>query len=167
MLPSLLFAILLHEGGHALAILLFGGRIYRLTPHFFGLTITTEALSHNTDRIAVFLAGPFFGILGYLLAAPFESLSPFAEISLGLSLFNLLPIETLDGGEALRILLCELFPPRIGKRIAGGISLFFLLPLWMSAVYLLLFMNGNPSLFFLSLWLFFRKISQKHHPSPS
>lgn len=148
-------AILLHEGGHILALILCGGKIERVRISPFGITLCTNSIPSYRRELAVALAGPFFGFWAFLLFRNTGgTLLLFAQINLAFSLFNLLPIEALDGGKTLSALLHLLLSPDTAEKVARGISFFFLLLLWMAAVWLLLIPGGSSSLFLLSLWLF-------------
>ncbi len=156
-------AILLHEGGHILALLLCGGKIERVRISPLGITLCTDSIPSYRRELAVALAGPFFGFVAFLLFRNADGLLfLFSRINLAFSLFNLLPIEALDGGKALSSVLHLLLSPDMAEKIVRGVSFFFLLLLWMTAVWLLLIPGGSSSLFLLSLWLFaFGFLSEK------
>lgn len=156
MLIPLIFAVLLHECGHILLLLLTKGSIAGMSMSLFGITLKATYPNSYLSRLAISLGGPFFGILGFLMFHETGgAFSLFADISLGLALFNLLPISFLDGGAALSCLLFLFLSYEKAFILSKGISLFFTLLLWMISIYLFLFLHGSSSLFFLSLWLFF------------
>lgn len=152
-------AVALHEAGHVLALLRFGCRVRGVSLSFAGAGIETEDpyLSYKKEA-RIFLAGPLAGLFGCLLAWFCLRLNftkggmLFFSFNLLLSLFNLLPVKGLDGGEALFALLCRYGEERTAQRISEllhGLSLCFLL-----AVSLWVFSREkNASLFLLTLAL--------------
>ena len=123
--------LLLHEGGHVLAMELFG---YRDTAMLFVpfLGALATARKHNaslTERVWVSLAGPLPGLLlGIGLAIAFSFTQPLEGTNVAawfeesnwvreaswmlviLNLFNLLPIYPLDGGQVADLLLFSRSP---------------------------------------------------------
>ncbi len=148
-------AILLHEGGHILALFLCGGRIRSVRFSPLGITLCTNGVPSYGRELAVSLAGPFAGLLAFFLfrgAGGYFGL--FAGINLAFSLFNMLPIGALDGGKAFYALLCLVLPWQTADFVARTVSFLFTLLLWMTAIFLTLILDGGLSLYFLSLWLF-------------
>ncbi|PZO43760.1 MAG: hypothetical protein DCF19_03780 [Pseudanabaena frigida] len=114
--------LLLHEGGHVLAMKLFGYRdVTMLFIPFLGALATAKKEDASlTEKVLISLAGPLPGlILGIGLAIAFNNvevmpqgnaanqswLIPLAWTLIGLNLFNLLPIYPLDGGQVADLLL--------------------------------------------------------------
>lgn len=114
----LVAALLVHEFGHLLAYRLIGqpwGRMIFLP--FLG-ALAMPRLPYQTQAQAVFAAlmGPGFSVLLALaitlplmfgMALP-DWLIKSGIVVIGLNLFNLLPVEPLDGGVALRSVLAKL-----------------------------------------------------------
>ncbi|MEP6826885.1 MAG: hypothetical protein ABJA10_02295, partial [Aestuariivirga sp.] len=111
--------LFVHEFGHILAFRLIGqpwGRIVFLP--FLG-AIAVPRLRYETQAQSVFsaLMGPGFSIALLIICSFGVGLQPLAALLLGviglatagINLFNLLPIEPLDGGVALRPILTRLF----------------------------------------------------------
>lgn len=107
-LPAALTAAVLHECGHLAALFLAGGRPTRMILHPFGGEIEYGGrLFSYPQSMFLSLAGPAVNLLcapACLLSPPF--LRVFGLCSLGLGLFNLLPVRGLDGGEILEDLVC-------------------------------------------------------------
>ena len=112
----LLVVLIVHEGGHYVAMRIFGYRNLRV----FFIPLLGAAVSGQNYNVAgwkkalVFLAGPLPGIaaafpLGILAyAAGDERLAMVALISLALNGINLLPFIPLDGGWVLHaVLFCR------------------------------------------------------------
>ena len=134
LLPCALLAAVVHEAGHFFAIYLSGGGVKRFVLHPFGAEIVTDGKLLSYGQSA-FVALSGIGV-NLLCALPlFLSGAPlfvqvFSACSLGLALFNLLPLSALDGGEALRVFFSMLFGPDKGGSfcrfctLAGAVGLF-------------------------------------------
>ena len=96
-----LFAVCFHEACHYLAVKLCGGESYHLYVGFGGAVISCSELT-NRKHLFSLLAGPLGGFLLVLLGRWFPRL---ALCSWLLSIYNLLPLLPLDGGQALQILM--------------------------------------------------------------
>jgi Zn-dependent protease len=127
-------SLLAHELGHALV-----ARHYKLQPHillhgFGGVTGHDRARTQRQDALIV-AAGPLAGLL--LSAISFavsaagvvvdHQAADLLRLSFGLnlfwSLFNLLPMWPLDGGQLLRLGASKLWQPARGERITHIVSI--------------------------------------------
>ncbi len=128
-------AILLHEGGHFLAMKIFGYRdVHILFVPFLGAYVSgsPQKISQK-QRIITLLAGPIPGIIiGIFFLLAFLSTSDaryykLALIFILLNVFNLLPVSPLDGGQILENLFVK-----AGKAvqpyllIASAVCLFYI-----------------------------------------
>ena len=135
-----------HELGHFLAMKMGGMRLRSLRLGLFGLEMDYWGSLSGGWGAAALGAGPLFGIIYFavLTIAPFEYCRLSGEISLALSLFNLLPILPLDGGRLAQLAFGDTFFK--ASRIISMIFIFAALILW---IY-----KGWIALFLISLWLF-------------
>jgi Zn-dependent protease len=116
--PLLVVALLVHEFGHLLAYRLIGQPWGRLVFLPFLGAIAVPRLGFTTQGQIVFAAmmGPAFSVILPLFAVFWVWLGgPYPDIAVmmgivgcGLNLFNLLPVEPLDGGIALRSVLVKI-----------------------------------------------------------
>ncbi len=99
----LIISVLVHEAGHILALKLLGGYVGEIKADLKGIEFKMErtALFTGKEIILVSMAGPVAGLL-FAAAAFIWRLDELFKINLLLSLFNLLPLKGLDGGEILK-----------------------------------------------------------------
>ncbi len=116
-------AALVHELGHAAAVYLCGGRIGGFSVGAAGAELRVEGEFSYPEDAAVALAGP---LAGGLLALGAGSLAELAgggflcevcAVSALYTVFNLLPMGSMDGGGALYALSCQFFGPFAADRI--------------------------------------------------
>lgn len=155
LLPAAL-AALCHECGHALAVWLWGGRVraVRLTCVGAEMALDGAGLGEPLPAFTCALAGP---AVNFLLAGAAARLAVelgegawlFAGLNLALGCFNLLPVEALDGGRALRALL----PRRAwAEELCRGVSVLLSLSLGAGGLWLMA-RTANPTLFLTGAWL--------------
>ena len=121
-------AILLHEIGHLLAMLLTKTTVKSINFTAFGVHIVRSAVQFvpPLQLVVVYLAGLALLFLG----SSREGMAGyFGAVNLLLGLLHLLPAGSLDGACALREALGFLLPGRWVKPVAGLISLAVLLGL--------------------------------------
>lgn len=127
-LAAILSAAALHELGHLLALAGFRAPVTSFRLCIFGAEIRAERerLSYGQD-LAVLLAGPAVNLLcGWALSwaaggRDWMYLAAGAHLLLGL--FNLLPMQALDGGQALRLLIHWRWGPSAGERLCTVVSI--------------------------------------------
>ena len=159
MLPCALLAALLHELGHIVAVFLVGGRVTAIAIEPFGGEISTGgSIPSYRGELVVSLAGPavnFFCALPLFLDASPCFLSYFALCSLGLGLFNLLPIKALDGGDILHTLLLLGLEPDLSDRICRIVTVLFVCLFFGVTLVGWVYLRFNPTLVLLSVYLLF------------
>ena len=152
-------AVLLHEIGHLLALAHYGAlpKHLRLSLTGASLEIEDPYLSYKKEAM-VFLAGPLAGLLGcagtvlWLRWQFHRSGMLFFSFNLLLTLFNLLPIRSLDGGGALYALLCRIGEEETAERISRWVHFAALAVLLLFSIRILQ-TEKNPALLILSLTL--------------
>ena len=154
-------AALMHELGHLAALRYYGSvpTEIRLTLFDVAITDTDKHIRSTKAQLIIVLAGVTVNfvsaavcLLLYRLTDQ-ELLWLFFTAHLTLGLFNSLPIESLDGGEALMLLLEHRFSPRTAQCLLTVLSLLLLLPLACAGFWLLLLCPCNFSLLLSSLYL--------------
>ena len=157
-----LSASVLHELGHAFAMFIVRDHPRRITVGVFGVTIEREYGYYSGYLAAVFvsLAGPFVNFLCFAFLWGCDARVA-AAIHLGLGCFNLLPIVSLDGGEALYALLCRFCMEQKALCILRVVSVAVIFPLVVCGFILLFIDVHNITLLllcgYLILLLFLRE----------
>lgn len=153
-------AALLHEAGHLAAMLLVpGGEVERVCITACGLRITARLRGQYKGWLPVCIAGAAANLLtaavtlplGLAISSPFLTVLASANIFMGA--VNLLPVEPMDGGQALRALMLRCCSPELADKICAAVSLTVLIPLIAVGLWLLMGTRYNFSLLFLGLWL--------------
>ena len=156
-----LLAILLHECGHMAA-----AKCLRIPWRGFSMDFTGARMEVSGRMISFFeewllsAAGPLSGLLFAALGAILWKYTQYAVwfscASLLLSLLNLLPIRTFDGGRMLECILLPLWGEAIALRVMRLSSFFCLFLIWAAAIYFLLRAGDGLSLLCFSMTLLFR-----------
>lgn len=121
-LLALILAASVHELGHLLMLWILGIRVSGITLAMTGPVLNCASGTAWYEEMLSALAGPGAGLLLCCIAASHWQL--LCEISLFLSLLNLLPILPLDGGRALHAVLTFLFPASAADSICSMLSVF-------------------------------------------
>ena len=158
-LPTMLLAAALHEGGHLLLLALFGVDVEEMTFTAFGVEIraNTRYLSYGKDIICT-LAGPAVNILAALFFARGLGAYLPAGANLLQGCFNLLPLTGLDGARALHLALCRMLDPVRADRVSWIVELSCAVAIAMVVVYLVVrhctggFLLVAVSGVFVSIW---------------
>lgn len=151
-LGLIFLSVLLHEAGHLSVMLALGIEIEKITVLPIGIDIKRKRkyISYPKEIILA-LAGAAVNILVFFIFKKYEF---FAYTNLLYALINLLPVKGLDGGNALGAFLCSMLDIDIAERVQKAVSFAFVILLWMLGIYILFLLNGNISIFALSVFLF-------------
>lgn len=150
-------AALLHELGHIAVMRMVGAQVREVEITLFGADIEmADNGIGGLRRFAVYSAGAAANLLSFTVALCLldgELWDFFAACSVCLAGFNLLPIETLDGGRMAEVVCRRMFPRHCGA-VMRAVSTVTLCILWLVAVYLLLVFGGNISLLLFCMYMF-------------
>lgn len=141
-LPSLL-AVIVHEAGHLIMMLLLGVKFRRARYSLWGIKITADYMkSSSVTELFVSLAGSFSN---FILAFPlfFADRNEYGYAMVAYGAFNLFPADFLDGGEILRLILqmCKT-DDYISSQICRCSSGFITVILWIMSVYVAIKYNS-------------------------
>ena len=145
-----------HELGHCAALKLLGNGPGRLRLSALGAELTPRRPLSYACQLPAALAGPAVSLGAALLAARWGFFL-FAGLSLALGLFNLLPIDPLDGGRAMQSLCALALPAPLDRSV----------PKWLAVVVAGLLLGvavsafvrfALGSLLVLALWLCYRSV---------
>lgn len=157
-----LLCALIHECGHIAVLCFFRVPVEEVSFKLFGINIVLKngtVLSYKQETILA-LAGSaanlFACVLTHLLYA--AGIFPgktemFAVFNLVLGCFNLLPIGSLDGGQAVESALCRKISYDKAEKIVNITSAVFIIPLVFAGVYVIRMTGYNISLIVAAIYL--------------
>ncbi len=152
---KLLLAILLHECGHLIVLLLTGQKPASVELSMGGISILRRAQSQSfRQELLLHSAGPLSNLLFVALLWERDKFS--CAFHLILAAVNLLPLPNLDGGSITELILEQLLPPEkvpIFCRRIAGVTMFVLL----IAAIPLFFREKNPALLLFLIQLLLQK----------
>ena len=152
-----------HEAGHIAVMRSCGCEKINVKVNLFNIAIADpkRGVRPYKQDIAIICAGPLvnlvmfvvFGIINIFWKSVF--IRNIVFISLVLCCFNLLPIESTDGGQLLKIVLEEKFTPQTVRVIMTVLSVIFIIPLSCLSFYVLLQSRYNFTLLFTVIYFCF------------
>ena len=152
-----------HELGHIAVMLMYGCERVDVKINLLNIAITDKlrGVRPYKQDIAVICAGPLvnftmFEIFG--LMNSFYNSEFFYNISVIsglLCVFNLLPIESTDGGQLLEIALNSLFSPHTVRIVMNVLTIVFIIPLACLGFFILLQSRYNYTLLFAVIYFCF------------
>ncbi|MBP0979312.1 MAG: hypothetical protein J6C55_01540 [Oscillospiraceae bacterium] len=150
-------SILIHELGHLLTILYYKIKISKISLKIYGISIEIIQKRYlaNYKDILILLSGS----LANFLAAIFFKHNNFIILyftNIFLGIFNLIPIESLDGGKILNIILFLLFPMKVAYNISIIISIFFITIFFILDFFFIIHGNFNITLSIICFILIFK-----------
>ena len=157
---SALVCCVVHELGHLLCLFVLSAPPERVTLGAFGMRIDkSEASLSYREETLIALAGPMINFLLALMLFVFGKISnaawllPSAAINLCTGLFNLIPVEPLDGGRAIKNALLIKFDEQHTERIINIISLITLVPLTLGGIAVLKISGYNFTLLIVCVYI--------------
>ncbi len=159
----------IHESGHIAAMLALGSDNISININLFNISIRDTMRSHRPykEDILIILAGPAFNIISVILfgllymAVPADIVYDIVIISALLAVFNLLPLESTDGGQLLTIALGLFFSKRTVDIVVTVISLILIIPIATAGFLVLLSSKYNYTLLFAAVYIMLISILKK------
>ena len=136
----------IHEAAHIAAMRALGEFPQEMRFTAFGIDLVRRGEKRGYLRDAlVSLAGPAANLVaaGLCYAVFQRKYELFLVMNLLLFGLNILPIAPLDGGQAMRALLCRRLAPETADRAVAAVSFFALVPLAAAGFFVLLRSRGN------------------------
>lgn len=148
-------ASMLHELGHIAAVYLCGDKIDSIVFEVYGILIDKHENTSYFQQIFILLSGPAINIiLGIIFAyIPVQWCGLFSKVNIVLGIFNLLPINGLDGGEVLLRTVEYFLGFRAANIISICVSILALFPIALVCFYNFLEQKNNYSLIIVFLFL--------------
>ncbi|MBQ6143067.1 MAG: site-2 protease family protein [Clostridia bacterium] len=156
-----LFA-LAHELGHILAMMVFKIKVEKIKFGFVNIDLFqngSDKIIKDKVNIVILFSGSFVNFLLFLAFYSWFFHSGkmiyyfFSLQNLFIGVLNLLPVESLDGGKILRIILGRYFNFFLVEKILKYVSFLILIPLLLLGVFVLFYSWCNFSLVILALYL--------------
>jgi stage IV sporulation protein FB len=153
-----LLPVAAHELGHLAALFVFGVKVREARLTAFGISLQkAEGGRALPAELGISLAGAAANLLFaaglYLFAFQSMRAMTLVAANIAVAAFNLLPIGSLDGGEAARLLCGWFFKPKLAYTLSRAFSFLALVPLFAAAVFLLLRPERNFTLVVLCTYL--------------
>ncbi len=118
----------MHEIGHLIALLIFGGRAKEINVSFYGIGLKYDYSFSFLKELVLFSAGIIVNLILCLLNIN-------RNINLSLALINMLPLYPLDGGRILKLILNKMFYLNVSDYIFKTVSFIVLALLVLYSIY--------------------------------
>lgn len=142
---------IIHECGHLFAMAMFSIKPESIKLRVFDIVIDAKTDKSSLSDLIITLSGPLVNLTTAVL---FYYVSyPMFIISVFMGVFNLLPIESFDGGHALAVLLSKKLSVVAVRSIIKIFTFLLLVPIFIAGVLVLFYSKYNYSLLFISLYL--------------
>ena len=154
-------SVIAHELGHILALKYYGAYPKRIKLTLFDIAILDcqKITRKCKDELIITLAGVTVNFILAIISYIFLKITSnyyiqiFFDTNMTLGLFNILPIDSLDGGQTLLIILESKFSPAKADLILEIISFIILLPVLIMGFLVLLQSKYNFTLLLTALYL--------------
>ena len=156
----------LHEAGHILLLSLCSAPPDAIILGVFGMRIERGEVCLDYRREAVCaLAGPAANFIVSLAVLPFARVYPnalkLAALSAGIGVFNLLPVEPMDGAAALKSLLLLKHEEHTADKVVDIFAVVLLIPLTVCGIILLIKTGNNFTLLCVCIYISVYLIAKK------
>lgn len=162
---SALLCCVLHESGHLICLLSLSSPPKAVVLGVFGMRIDKgdDILDYRSEALCS-AAGPaanFICAAALLCADSSNFIRSFALLSVGVGVFNLLPVEPMDGSGVVKSLLLLHCDEEKTERTMNIMTAVLLLPLTVCGLALLFKSGGNFTLFAVSVYIAFYLMLKK------
>ena len=155
------FSSILHEIGHLLIMTSVGNKPQAIRFEITGMNIIRQQdfQISTKNEVLIALGGPLINLICFLISVVIlciyenENILTFGCINLILMIFNLLPINKLDGGLALYYILSQKFDNLTCTKILKITSVFFIALIYVWGIYAFVSSKYNISLIIIAIFL--------------
>lgn len=145
-----------HEIGHLLAILVLKQKVDRIEFSLFDIKIKSNYYVSFSKELIITLSGVAFNLILCLFFI--RTIKLFALANLFIGIFNLLPVSTLDGGQAINIILNKFISEEKSVIILNILTVIFAIPIFTLGIIVLFNTGYNFSFLLLGVYLFLTPI---------
>ena len=145
-----------HEIGHLLAILVLKQKVDRIEFSLFDIKIKSNYYVSFSKELIITLSGVAFNFILFLFFI--RTIRIFALANLFIGIFNLLPVSTLDGGQAINIILNKFISEEKSVIILNILTVIFAIPIFTLGIIVLFNTGYNFSFLLLGVYLFLTPI---------
>lgn len=162
--------VLIHEIAHLLTALALNVRVKSIVILPFGMTLRIDSFVVRTPQkeILIALSGPFSNVVMLILSEIYIlnhdanlNLLTFVVVNWSVLLLNLIPVPPLDGGRVVRAFVIKYAGIMTSAKIIRKISCVFLVVVWITGLFLVIYTKGNPSLCVIGVFLIFSLFEEK------
>ena len=150
------FSSFFHEIGHLLAILVLKQKVDRIEFSLFDIKIKSNYYVSFSKELIITLSGVAFNFILFLFFI--RIIKIFALANLFIGIFNLLPVSTLDGGQAINIILNKFISEEKSVIILNILTVIFAIPIFTLGIIVLFNTGYNFSFLLLGVYLFLTPI---------
>lgn len=161
------FAAVIHESGHLLCMLACGEKPSRILLAPFGMCITRFSNCSHRREMFIALAGPAANLftaavlLAVMCICDLHGLFKPIAVNITLAVFNLLPIEPLDCGRAVKCKLMSCMNPVKAEKTVFIAGVVCLVPLAALGFFVLIRSRYNITLLLASIYLSFTLLKRR------
>lgn len=140
-----------HEIGHLIALLLLKQKVDEIEFSIFDIKIKSTCFVGFSRELIIVLSGV---TMNFLLCIFFYRIIPlFSLANLFIGIFNILPVSTLDGGQALKLILCNFLSVKKADIIINILTVIVSIPIFTLGIIILFNTGYNFSFLLLGIYL--------------
>lgn len=148
-----------HEIGHLIALICLKQRVDEVRFTVFDIQIRSSHYLDFKREIIITLSGVAFN---FLLSIFFYRIIPlFSLANLFIGIFNILPVSTLDGGQAINLFFCRFISPKKSVIIINVLTVIVSIPIFTFGIIILLNTKYNFSFLLLGVYLILTVVNNK------
>ncbi|MCH5202303.1 MAG: hypothetical protein J1F17_03765 [Oscillospiraceae bacterium] len=140
-----------HEIGHLSALLLLKQKVDEIKFSVFDIKIKSTCFVGFSRELIIVLSGV---TMNFLLCIFLYRIIPlFSLANLFIGIFNILPVSTLDGGQALKLILCNFLSQKKANLIINILTVIVSIPIFTLGIIILFNTGYNFSFLLLGIYL--------------